>query len=251
MESTRRYLIYYLVYKNFQLKYKHSALGFLWSFLHPLLYLLIFVLVFSKAFPSIANYPLFVLSGLIFWVFFSNTTNQLSSVFIRNASLIKSLNIPVNLYAFAELVSELMTSLLGLIPFMLLMGFFGMNVTWNLLWIIPFLVVYGAFAYSLGLILGSLNVFLRDVAILWNTINPAIFYLSPIAYSIDIIPARYKMVFLFNPFYYFFKITREILYEGTFPDLHTSLLCILFTSVFLLFAIWIFRKTHNGFISNL
>ena len=89
MQGKRRYVILFLIYKNLQLKYKHSALGFFWSLLHPFLYLLIFLAIFSAAFPAIANYPLYVLSGPVFWIYFAGGTNQLSQVFIKNTHLIK------------------------------------------------------------------------------------------------------------------------------------------------------------------
>ena len=193
MRAKKRYIILFLIYKNLQLKYKHSVLGFFWSLLHPFLYLLIFLAIFSAAFPAIENYPLYVLSGLIFWIYFSNATSQLSIVFIKNAHLLKSLNISKIMYPITELGSELVSFMLGLIPFMILMYFLGLKITFNLLYIFPIILLFSIFIFSVGLILGSLNVFLRDVGILWNTINPALFYLSPIAYSFKIVPESYEL----------------------------------------------------------
>lgn len=251
MRGNRRYIILFLIYKNLQLKYKHSALGFLWSLLHPFLYLLIFLAIFSTAFPSIQNYPLYVLSGLVFWIYFSGGTNQLCMVFIKNSHLIKALNVPKSIYALTELGSELVSFLLGLIPFMFIMYFLGMNFTLNLLYLIPVILLFSVFVFALGVILGSLNVFFRDVGILWNTINPALFYLSPIAYSYNIIPEQYKFIVKYNPMYHFLEIIRDVLYLGHAPSAHYVGRCLLITGVASLLAILIYRKTRNGFISNL
>jgi ABC-2 type transport system permease protein len=251
MQGKRRYVILFLIYKNLQLKYKHSALGFFWSLLHPFLYLLIFLAIFSAAFSTTANYPLFVLSGLVFWIYFAGGTNQLSQVFIKNTHLIKSLNIPKTIYPLTELGAELTSFLLGLIPFMVIMYFMGMHFSFNLLWIIPVIILFSIFIFSVGIILGSLNVFFRDVGILWNTINPALFYLSPIAYHFKIVPQQYKFIVKYNPLYHFLELVRNVLYEGHAPSLHYVGRCLMITAVTVLLAFLIYRKTRNGFISNL
>jgi len=141
--------------------------------------------------------------------------------------------------------------LLALIPFMVIMYFIGMNFTWNLLYLIPVILLFSIFIFSTGLILGSLNVFFRDVGILWNTINPALFYFSPIAYSYKIIPDKYRYLVKYNPLYHFLETVRNILYDGTAPSVHYTNNCLIITAVFLALAILIYRKTRNGFISNL
>ena len=251
MIITKQYLLYFLIYKNLQLKYKHSTLGFVWSVLHPLFYLAIFIAVFSKAFPSLPNYPLFVLSGLIFWIYFSGSTNQLCQVFIRHTHLIKSQNVPVYMYPIAEQISELFSFSIGLVVFIVLMAFFGMHITPVLLCIIPVILLFSFFSYSVGIILGSLNVFFRDVNILWNTLNPALFYLSPIAYSYDILPGKYHFIATINPLSYFFAIIRDILYTGNLPGLRNTFIACLITGFTSLIAGFIFRKTKNGFVSSL
>ena len=107
------------------------------------------------------------------------------------------------------------------------------------------------FIFSVGLILGSLNVFFRDIGILWNTLNPALFYLTPIAYSIDIIPEQYRFYFKLNPLYHFLYIIRNVLHEGIAPDLKHSIYCMIITASTFLIAVFIYKRTKNGFISNL
>ena len=245
------YLIYFLIYKNLQLKYKHSLIGFVWSFLHPLFYLLVFNFVFSKAFSNIPHYSLFIISTLIFWIYFSGSCNQLSQTFIKNAHLIKSLNVRKLLYPVSEQGTELVSFLAGFLLFIFLMFYLGMPVNWNLLYILPIIVLFSIYTFSIGLILGALNVFFRDVGILWNTLNPALFYLSPIAYSLDIIPHQYLFYFKLNPLYHFFYIIRNVLYEGNAPSLIHCVYSLIITAVCFTIAMLIYRRTRNGFISSL
>lgn len=226
-------------------------LGFVWSFLHPLFYLLIFNFVFSKAFSAIEHYSLFVISGLIFWIYFSGSCNQLSQTFIRNSHLLKSLNVKKLLYPVSEQGSELMSFLAGFLLFIGLMFYLGLPIGFKLLYIIPVIALFSMFSFSVGLILGALNVFFRDVGILWNTLNPALFYLSPVAYSIDIIPQEYAFYFKLNPLYHFFYVIRNVLYEGNAPDPRHLAYCTIITLVAFLIAMLIYRRTRNGFISNL
>ena len=251
MAGKLKYIVLFLIYKNLQLKYKHTLLGFLWSLLHPFFYLLIFLAIFSTVFQSIPNYPLYVISGLVFWVYFSEGVNRLSQVFISNTHMIKSLGIPKITYAIAELGSELVSFLLGLIPFMILMGFMGLKLSFNLLYLIPVILLFSLFIFSVGVILGSLNVFFRDVGILWLTLNPAIFYLSPIAFSFKFVPERFKYLIIFNPLYHFLIIIRDVLYEGLPPSLHYFGICLIITAVTSILALVIYRKTRSSFISNI
>jgi len=242
--------LYFLIYKNLQLKYKHSLLGFVWSFLHPLLFLLILTIVYAK-FSAMPNYPLFDLSGMIFWFYFAGSVSQLSGVFIKHSGLLKALNIKKTLYAVSEQGAELVNFLIGMVVFFIIMHFMGMKITWNLLYILPIIILFSLFTFSLGLILGSLNVFFRDVGILWNTLNQALFFLTPIFYSVDIVPQKYLLYIKLNPLYHLFFIVRNVLYEGTAPSLHHVEYSSIATSFLLLIAIFVYRKTQNGFISNL
>jgi len=251
MAGYRRYTVFFLIYKNLQLKYKHSLLGFVWSLLHPFIYLLIFLIIFSTAFPEIKNYPLYVLSGMVFWIYFSGATNQLCNVFIKNTHLIKSFNLPKLIYPLTELGSEFINFLLALVPFMAIMIYMGMQFTWNLMYLIPIVLLFSVFLFSVGLILGSLNVFFRDIGILWNTINPALFYISPIAYSYEIIPEQYRFIVKYNPLYHFLEIVRDVLHNGCAPSIHYLNNCLIITTVAIVLAFIIYRKTRNGFISNI
>jgi ABC-type polysaccharide/polyol phosphate export permease len=197
------------------------------------------------------NYPLFALSGLIFWIYFSGSCSQLSQVFIKHAHLLKSLNVKKTLYAVSEQGAELVNFLAGIIVFIVFMYFLGLKASWNLVNIIPIIALFSVFTFSVGFILGALNVFFRDVGILWNTLNQALFFLTPIAYPISFVPQKYQFYLKLNPLYHFFVIIRNVLYEGVSPSLHSFGYCIIITLLFILIATLLYRRTQNGFISNL
>ncbi|HEY0976082.1 MAG TPA: ABC transporter permease [Flavobacteriales bacterium] len=240
-----------LVAKDFKLKYKQSVLGFFWGLITPLVFLLIFTTVFSHAFVSIRNYALFVLTGLIFWQFFSNATNQSIQSFIRNAGIIKTINIPIHHFPLAAVVNEVAALLLSFIPFTILMLFFGLDPSWHFILLLPAVFLFALTTYGLGMALGVLNIYLRDVSILWNTIAPALFYLSPIAYDDSIVPERYLPLIKSNPLYHFFGVFRDILYANTVPSLTSWGIITGIALVAYIAGRTVLHKLDKGIISNL
>lgn len=242
-------LVHIIALKNIKMKYKNSALGFVWSMLHPLAYLIIFIVVFSNAFPAIDRYALYALVGLIFWTFFNNTINQMLQGIIGNASVLKTMAIPKLLFPFSAMVAELATFLLSLVPFFGLMVFFGLRFSMETFLLIPAIFVFALFAFGVGLLLCTLNVFFRDIALLWNTLSPAIFYFTPIAYSANLIPEKYLSVLQFNPLYHYINLMRDILYNNTTPSLQLWGITTGMAVVFTLIGLAVYNRLKRNFVS--
>ena len=241
--------IYALSRRNITLRYKNSIAGFFWGFFKPLLYLLIFIVIFSSQFTSVGNYVLYATSGLIIWFFFANLTSQSVAGIVGSSGLIKAINLPVVLFPVSEMIGELFNLFLTLLVYFVVMYWFGMVYSFSLLLIIPATMLFSVFALGITLMLSSLNVFFRDVGILWNTMMPALFYLTPIAYPENLIPERFKYVISYNPIYYFIRLCRTILFGAQNPPLSLWVNCVIISVVFFLVGWIIFRKLKNQFIS--
>ena len=236
--------------RNIKIRYKNSILGILWSLLNPLLYLLIFVVIFRAVF-DIENYPLFILSGLVFWTFFSGTTIQILGSILDSGGILKSLSVPPIIFPLSYLLSSLVNLGLMLIPFFILMLFFGLQLSWNTLLLVPGILLLSMFTFGFSLIICALNVFFRDIGMFYNTMVPAIFYVTAIAYPIDKVPADYQVFVKLNPLYHFIAFFRDILYYGTLPSTPTLLATCLLAGVFTLAGIATFNSLKKGFISHL
>ncbi len=241
--------LYALSKRNVILRYKHSLIGFLWGFIKPLIYLLIFIVIFSAQFTSVTNYVLFVTSGILFWFFFSNIVSQGVQSIIQASGIIKSVKLPALLFPLSEVLTELFNLLLALMVYFFVMNWFGLVYTFQLLWIIPILFIFSVFSFSVAIFLAALNVYFRDIGILWNTIQPAIFYLTPIAYTEELIPERFSYVIKLNPIYYYIKLFRFPLYEAKAPDMHLFLTCTCISIITLAFSLFIFNRLKNQFIT--
>lgn len=246
-----QYLIqlYALSKRNIILRYKHSLLGFLWGFLKPLLYLLIFTVIFSSQFSSVSHYVLYATSGIIFWFFFSNITAQSMQSIIQSSGIIKSIKVPAILFPLSECLSEFFNLIPALIVYFFLMHWFGMQYSLSLFWLFPAILLFGLFSLSVGLLLSALNVYFRDTAILWNTIQPAIFYLTPIAYTESLIPTKFSFVIRYNPVYFFIRLIRKPIYESASPAWNDWLYCILIAMAAFSFSYLVFHRLKNQFIT--
>ncbi len=242
--------IYALSKRNVILRYKNSAVGFLWGFFKPLLYLLILIVVFSQV-SNIDNYVLYATSGLIFWFFFANVTNQSIASIISSAGIIKSLNVPIVFFPLSEILSELFNFMLTIVVFMVAMNWCGIVYSWKLFLILPAAVLFSFFTLGITLILSSLNVFFRDVGILWTTVQPALFYLTPIAYPEALITKHYGFIVKFNPIYYYIKLGRIIIHDTTFPSAALWLHCVIIAVISFSLGFLIFNKLKNQFISSI
>lgn len=241
--------IYTLSKRNVILRYKNSFAGFLWGFFKPMLYLLIFIVIFSSQFKTINNYVLYATSGLIFWFFFSNVTSQSVQNIVGSAGLLKAIRLPAILFPLSEMISEIFNFMLTLVVFFIVMYWFGLQYSFHLLLIIPCVILFGTFTLGLTLTLSSVNVFLRDAGILWNTIQPALFYMTPIAYPEGMIPEKFLFIIRFNPVYSFIRLGRTILYDQALPSASLWLGCAAMAMVSFMMGLWVFNRLKNQFIS--
>jgi ABC-type polysaccharide/polyol phosphate export permease len=240
-----------LVIKDLKLKYKNSILGYFWSLLHPIIYIAIFYIVFSKAFPTVDNYALYVISGILFWTFFSTGTSQMTNSILGGASILKSIFIPGHFFPLSLLMSALINFILSFVPFVIMMVALGAKIDFHLISIIPILLLFTVFTYGFGLLLATLNVFYRDVSMIWMSFSPALFYATPVAYVIDIIPEKWLFIYKLNPLTQYMEATHHVIYNGEWVTLKELAIMTLASSLSLYIGISIYRKLEKGFISNL
>lgn len=243
-------LVTVLGIKNLKLKYKNSIFGFLWGMFNPVIYLVIFSFVFGNMFSEIDRYPLYVLSGLLLWTLFTTTSVQIIESITRNTGVIKSVSIPNIALPLGGMYSSIVSFLLMLIPFSIMMAIFGMRLGWEVLLFIPLLLLFSLFTFGLSLILTAFNVYFRDVQIAWSSFMPAIFYATPIAYTPEIIPAKFQLIIQLNPIHHYVSFLRDLIYYNRMPDAMSWMIVIVISALSMWFGLTIFNKLKGGFISQ-
>lgn len=242
--------VWILSLKNFKLRYKNSILGFFWSLLTPLLYLAIFTFIFSNAFPNIDNYPLYALTGLIFWNFFSSASNTTILSVMESRGILKSIKVDTIALPMAEVLTSLINLVFSFIPFGILMVLFDAKIGFESLLIFPALALFAFFTLGIGIFICAFNVYFRDVGFLYTSLTPALFYFTPIAYTTAFIPEKFLFLIKLNPIYHFMVIFREILYYNNAPTSLQWLIIVVLTVVVFGVGYSTFKWLEKGFISN-
>ncbi len=185
--SQYRNLLRNLVVRDLKARYKNSVLGILWSILNPLFLMLIFTIIFSVlANNEIPHYPIFVLTGLIPWNFFSGSLTSGTTSITSNSGLVKKVYFPRELLPTSALLSNLVNFLFAFLVLVVLLYAFGIGLTIHALWVPAILLTQLIFTLGLCLLLGSLTVFYRDVLMILEVVILAWFFLTPVFYSLEL-----------------------------------------------------------------
>lgn len=236
-------------------KYLNSGIGFLWLFLTPILLLAIYYFVFEKIFQikfnALAGFDFiaFIATGLWPWVAFSEGLSAATVSIDKHLDLLKKIKVPRSLLVLIEVLVPYSIHGGGLIVAMLLMVvFLGQQFSFAMLPIV--LVVYllnCLLCYGLGLLLASIQVFLKDVSQLLGPVLMVWFYLTPIIYPESLIPANLTTFFALNPMSVFIDAYRTTLLEGQLPVLSDWLLMFGEAVLVLLLGSWFFRRLSPRF----
>lgn len=253
-----KFLLQQLVLRDFKVKYKRSVLGILWSVLYPLLMMMVMAIVFSNMFKfnmEGVNYLIYLMSGLVIFNYFSEATNSALISITSNASLINKVYIPKYIFPVAKCIFVGINFVLSLLPLLLIILFSGnetegtkcyINVYYLLL---PYIYIcMFMFSVGVGYILSTIAVFLRDMIYIWGIMITILNYLTPIFYSINIIPESLQMFFKMNPLYIYINATREIILNGVAPSPIYLLVCFITGAGMLILGAFIFKKKQNKFI---
>jgi len=238
-----------LVSKDFKLKYRRSTLGVLWSVLNPLLMMCVLTAVFSTFFKfDIENYPLYLILGNILFALMADSTTTAMNSILDSSSLIKKVRINKAIFPIEKVLFQLVNFCISLIAVAIVMIFFQIPPTINII-ALPLLLLYVTlFSLGIGLALSALAVFFRDICHLWSVLITAWTYATPLFYPISIIPDWLLPIMEANPMYHYVTYFRDIVLWNTFPSIEENLLCLGIALISLFVGILIFRKTQSKFI---
>jgi len=234
-----RYLLVQLTRRDILARYKRSVLGVAWTMLNPLGMMIVMSIVFSQLFKSVESYPAYVLSGLIAWNFFSQSTNASMSGIVWGGSLMQRIYVPRTSFAISAILTALVNLVLSIVPLLLVMLVTRTPITLAIFFLPVSMLFLAAFALGVGLILSTLAVYFPDVTEMYQIILIAWMYLTPIIYPESIIPARFVTLFHLNPMYHLVQLFRLPIYDGRVPTIQ-ELLPAAIVSIIILVIGWIF-----------
>ena len=248
-----------LVVRDLKVRYRGSIFGFAWSLLNPLLMMAVFTLVFQvlAQYDDIQLYPLFLMAALVPWLFTQQALTTAMRSITSNAQLIKKVYFPRELLPMSAVLASFVNFLLAFFIFWIIGLIFGVGNTRAMLMVPLIMLLQLTLVMGLSLILAMANVFFRDTEHLVEVGMLAWFFLTPVFYSISVVPNVtflgldvHRWVFMLNPMATLTTDYRYAIMFGSFPIRHT-IATIVVAVVALGFGWWIFRRYAHRFAEEL
>ena len=231
--------------KQLKTKYSGSKLGVWWAIVTPLILAVSINFIFTKIFNiNIPNYTLFVLSGIIPWIFFSNTLMEVTNSFIASAPVLKQAILPREFIPLSCVLANFLSFFMGLIIILPIFIILKFKVITLLLFLILTLIFHLIFIAGLGFLSSCWNVFSRDVSHFLSIGLMIWFWITPVFYSLEMVPLPYRWICLLNPMSYYAVLYRQILFKAEIPQFWVLSLSFLIglTSLFIGYFVFLKRE---------
>ena len=247
------------VQREIQTRYRASLLGAFWTVAQPLALVVIYTVIFGQLLgarlPGHDAVPyafsIYLCAGVITWTLFTEMLTQLSTVFLDNSTLIKKT-------AFPRICLPAIVTGTALVNFCIILTLYLGFLWWVghlpgmvFLAIIPLVVLQILFALGLGILLGTANVFFRDVAQFVGVLLQFWFWLTPIVYPADIVPERFQGLLALNPFKSLIMAYQGIFLDQQWPDFSSLLPLALMTAFLLTVGLWFFLRRAGEMVDEL
>jgi len=243
---------FFEITKNeFRDKYKGTYLGYFWSLLNPAIAIITTTFIFSNLFNrDFFDFLLLIMSGMVPWLYFSNSVNHANASFHKNKALITKIFIPK---IFIPTSSVLVVTFDSLITFSFVIVFFGFmkGISLSFLWI-PFIwFMLIMFTMSVCIIFSLITIFFKDFQFIVSVLLQALFFLTPVIYEKDFLGEKAQMFISLNPLTFFIESIRNIIFNHNFLFNLEASFFIIFTIVFFYFSLFIFSKLEKLIIFKL
>jgi lipopolysaccharide transport system permease protein len=243
---------------DFKSRFVRSKIGGLWLVLHPLAMVLIYALILSALLKAklpdvdtIYAYPIYLTAGILAWTIFSESINKSLTIFVENANLIKKVAFPKLVLPLIAAGTVTLNNLVLLFAIFIVFAFLGHLPGLQALWLPVLFFITLIFGMSIGLILGVLNVFIRDIGQIVPVILQFGFWLTPIVYTLTIIPEAHQHWFTYNPMTHITGAFQNVLLYNKAPDI-VALSTLLASSIILLgIGLYMFKKAAPEMVDQL
>jgi ABC-type polysaccharide/polyol phosphate export permease len=249
-----RGLIWNFIKRDISSKYVGSFLGLYWSVINPIITLIIYVIVFGvflkvrlPGSTSIWDFALYFAAGFLPWLAFQDSVIRSSRSIIDNKNYIKKVPFPSEIFPIYTTFSEFVNLFIGLAIYLCLFIFLKGAPSVYILLLPLAIVLQLIFTLSLAFFLSSGAVYFRDIPTMLGPLFMIWFWVTPIAYTVNMIPENFLWIVKLNPAYYMLEIYRDVLFYGKLPELNILVPFLIFSVVMFVISIWFFRKTKTGF----
>ncbi len=247
-----KYLVYNLVLRDLKIKYKDSSLGFLWSLLNPLLMIVVYTIAFKYVIKmKVPNFTIFLFSALLPWNFLNSSLSMGVSSITDNGNLVKKVYFPREILPLSIVLVNLFhfcLTFLVLIPALL---FFNIKPGFAFFFLAVIIFFQTLFVLGLALLASALNVYYKDVKHFLEVLLQLWFWVTPIIWSLDLLPGRLRGFAYINPFTAYVTAYRDVIMHNRLPlPLTLLLVCAAGVLVFLL-GVSVFNQRQRRFAEEI
>ncbi len=236
----------------------NSVLGAIWSILNPLAQILVYTLIFSQVMraklPGLDDtlaYSIYICSGIITWQFFSEVLLRSINIFIEQGGLLKKASFPRSSLPVYVFLSGGINFLIIFMLFLIFLLVTDRLPGLSIIALFPLVIIQISLAVGLGIFLGTLNVFFRDVGQAMGIILQFWFWLTPIVYPFKVIPEKFVSLLYFNPLFPIVRSYQEIFLNNSWPDWGAMLPAIGLAFLFLVLGYLTFTKLDKEMVDEL
>lgn len=249
---TYRELLKNMILKDLKIRYGGSLLGVAWSLLHPLAMILVYSVALKYILRiQLENYTLFLITGILPWIFFSSSANASTSAIISDANLVKKIRFPREILPLATVLFNLVQFLMALAVFFPALIFLQAELGWTLLAYPAVVLVHAAFTLGVALLLSAVTVFYQDIKHLTEVGLMILFWLTPVVYHLSMVPERVQWLFKLNPLAVYIACYQDIIYWGRWPTWDSWVVGVLWVAASLALGMWVFRRYDPRFAEEL
>lgn len=244
-----RELLYFLTWRDVKVRYKQTGLGIAWAILQPVLTMLIFTIFFGRlaGVPSDnIPYPIFAYAGLLPWTFFANAISNSGNSLVGSANLITKVYFPRIIIPGAAVAAGLVDFAIALVILIVLMVFYGIGLTWNILMFPVAVGLTTLLALGVGMWLSALNVKYRDIKFALPFLIQLWMFVSPVIYPSSFLPERFRWLLSLNPLTGIIETYRSSLFGRPFNWTALAISAAV-TLAALIYSSYTFRRMEKSF----
>lgn len=241
-----------LVKRDLRGRYKGSLLGVFWNFVNPLCQIIVYIIVFSMIFPNnLENYYVYLVVGMIPWLFFADSLAQGAGSIVYQADMTKKIYFPREVLPITIVTSRFINMLLSFVVVFIVLIVSGVGIGISIVFLPLIMLVEYILALGISFILSAVTVYFRDVEHITSVILMAWIWMTPIMYSIDIVPDNLRFVLHINPMTPIIEAYHSVLYYQKVPDMIGLLVISIISLCILVLGLIIFVHLEKKFAEEL
>tara|TARA_Y100000590_G_scaffold349565_1_gene401127 strand:- start:2838 stop:3668 length:831 start_codon:yes stop_codon:yes gene_type:complete len=243
-------LLYFLVLKDIKTRYSQSVIGIGWAVIQPIFFMIVFTIIFGKLAKIDSQgvpYAVFSYCALVPWTFFSNALSDSANSLITNITLVTHIYIPRILIPVSAVTGKFIDFLIALVILLAMVLWFGFNINFKIFLSLFYIILMFISALGFGLILGTMAAQYRDIKHALAFGVQLFMYATPVAYSSDMIPENYRIIYAINPMVTVVEGFRDVFINAGVIDLNMIIVSSISGFVLLIIGLIYFSKIERIF----